>query len=113
MRISDWSSDVCSSDLRAEVAAERISFRRDRALEPDLARGDNQQLAKSIRCRGDRGGVNAACIVLRDMMEAVDAENARDRGIASGDDRGQFARRQFVAGIGRLDRKSTRLNSSH
>src|SRR3546814_5390111 len=38
-----------SSDVRAEVAAERISFRRDRALEPDLARGDNQQLAKSIR----------------------------------------------------------------
>src|SRR3546814_11351148 len=33
MRISDWSSDVCSSDLGRRVAAPRIGDRRDRLVD--------------------------------------------------------------------------------
>src|SRR3546814_6708302 len=37
MRISDWSSDVCSSDLTTELTDGNLGFRhRERALELDL-----------------------------------------------------------------------------
>src|SRR3546814_18503289 len=39
MRISDWSSDVCSSDLRSEPAHQGSLHRADPARTPDGARG--------------------------------------------------------------------------
>src|SRR3546814_4673724 len=75
MRISDWSSDVCSSDL----ASARVA--RARA---ESARG---------RLRGLPRGHSAAA-----------------RGSAEAQPAGVVA---VPAGVARLDRKSTRLNSSH
>src|SRR3546814_9257316 len=56
MRISDWSSDVCSSDLAAVVA---------RAVEGE--RGD-------VAVAGDRGGVGA------EVLAEIEAGVGRNRG---------------------------------
>src|SRR3546814_12179065 len=55
MRISDWSSDVCSSDLDAEDRAERLPllcFRR--APEPGGDQGDEER-EEAEREGGERG----------------------------------------------------------
>src|SRR3546814_10435108 len=56
MRISDWSSDVCSSDLKAR-AAERRGDQAQPAAEigHDLAR-DRQAKAEPVGAPGDEGG---------------------------------------------------------
>src|SRR3546814_6858777 len=60
MRISDWSSDVCSSDLGAERPGERIPRRHSRELtlpfSPERARGepsvcDDDAQQQSVRPR--------------------------------------------------------------
>src|SRR3546814_6585083 len=99
MRISDWSSDVCSSDLdRREGADQRIAHRllrigeahqpehrvrRDRK-EARLDEGDEREPIFGVRMRRFLHGP---------------AVEALDHGL--------------VAGGGGQDRKSTRLNSSH
>src|SRR3546814_7905985 len=106
MRISDWSSDVCSSDLlQVEGRARRIV----------------------VEVAGDQRRV----IDIKDALELV-AGSARDRrvdlfdgGVLLGDElevdqrhvRGRHADRRAVElalqGRQHQDRKSTRLNSSH
>src|SRR3546814_7771805 len=98
MRISDWSSDVCSSDLVAafhvEAVAQALCHRRadegvDVAAEPaDLlheARGD-----ELLAFRGHE-------------------EDGLDAGVEAGVHRRHL---ELVLEV-RQDRKSTRLNSSH
>src|SRR3546814_8431040 len=107
MRISDWSSDVCSSDLAG--------------LWPDL------------RDRGGSEGQSAVPAILSAVASVHDAAagGAADRAPAAGEaagaeqplaapGRGGGARRPLARRPGRLDdllvrpdRKSTRLNSSH
>src|SRR3546814_10845811 len=119
MRISDWSSDVCSSDLVVAVAHEaafaprlfpaRIAARalgaldRETALERDAVgqqeaefRGRDQQLALA-RQRPDRPLV---------VVGRYGQDNAAVRR------RGGMLRPRFLRGGGE-DRKSTRLNFSH
>src|SRR3546814_7407474 len=61
MRISDWSSDVCSSDLKTDD----LQRRQTHAEELDRRRG-------LLRCRGENR-------VERDRVEdEVDGENAQD-----------------------------------
>src|SRR3546814_8703370 len=94
MRISDWSSDVCSSDL-ADVIDVHIRPRDIDAIEDDLAAG-------------------------RGFQPVAAAQHAALAGPGRTYDADQFARqnlqvnaaqnRQIAIG---LDRKSTRLNSSH
>src|SRR3546814_3164935 len=93
MRISDWSSDVCSSDLPVELEARQALARR--RLE-SLASGD--------------GGVE----ISESVFERLDLANlAATVGVVGPAQPGFVLRRQFL-GIGRQreDRKSTRLNSS-
>src|SRR3546814_11443713 len=53
MRISDWSSDVCSSDLfEIAVAARHVHYRRDGF--------DGQRRAAEIRVQDDAAGVDRA-----------------------------------------------------
>src|SRR3546814_3089623 len=98
MRISDWSSDVCSSDLKADVAldpgpvaiARRILAVAGHYLAAfrALFQDDVDDAGKSVRavlCRGT-------------VAQHLDAFDGADR------DR---------ADVHALDRKSTRLNSSH
>src|SRR3546814_6014456 len=117
MRISDWSSDVCSSDLQAGDA-ERVEDM-DRAEFGAMAGGDAGVLALGVDA-DDRAGIVEQ--VRDDRAHALAGARRRDRqqmggaGIAQ-----QLARlaitadEQAVAILGegaRLDRKSTRLNSS-
>src|SRR3546814_10288081 len=103
MRISDWSSDVCSSDLRRLPARSRLEM--------------------EDRSESDRASARGAPGIV--FEEGVDQRVPEDRlgDIDSGffsrfancslDD--AFAVIEEAAGKGpkTLDRKSTRLNSSH
>src|SRR3546814_12436927 len=100
MRISDWSSDVCSSDLNDSVATEEIRF------------GDNDRLAARVAQAAAAGGV----ILLSDIdglydknpalpganhiarIERIDAaiEAMADTGSASGLEIGRASCRERV-----------------
>src|SRR3546814_3695140 len=92
MRISDWSSDVCSSDL--DVEAEGV--------EAALVRPDDRAVDAHRRLIIDRAEVE------HDILAAPvggDGEAAAIPDSVVGGDPARDARE--------LDRKSTRLNSSH
>src|SRR3546814_2351854 len=98
MRISDWSSDVCSSDL---VGAEAVLGHVD-----DLGSGVGVLDLDDV----DVGRAEAG--------DLVGGAGRLDGGAVDGRGRGPRAvdlERPEVAGAlgGGLDRKSTRLNSSH
>src|SRR3546814_6634465 len=115
MRISDWSSDVCSSDLLGDIVEDRLHHRA-------VARPGPLRLAG--RARGEEDG-----------REVVAGQRRQHRRVAApriGDRRDRLVDRtrdverddlcaMFGAGEpfgalrvgeGQLDRKSTRLNSS-
>src|SRR3546814_1134502 len=109
MRISDWSSDVCSSDLGVGVIALQITM-----LQPQhplrvkaAAQGGGNVLARACRValvQAVPGAEDAACTIALDraaFQREVDALMPV-RGEHTACD--QFAHQ---------DRKSTRLNSSH
>src|SRR3546814_4556990 len=115
MRISDWSSDVCSSDLCTEIGGSAIVVQ-----EADQAKVfDATTLAGG--CRKDHD--------LREIVAAIALDpNARVRPVLAGD---VFSLQHERHGARRIDcygsvrgakpgakgdggdRKSTRLNSSH
>src|SRR3546814_4089423 len=101
MRISDWSSDVCSSDLlvdRDEADARIAQPRRDRADAGDnIPRG-----AAAPRCRREREIVDIIAIRLR-----------RDGAEQAVELRWLPEHRRMADDVAHEDRKSTRLNSSH
>src|SRR3546814_2858011 len=100
MRISDWSSDVCSSDL---VAPGRVGFASTSAPFTDRAHAglivDALGLPRATRTIDVSGTRRCAISLLLDTLLAGD-----DALVAAGE------RRPAKAG---RDRKSTRLNSSH
>src|SRR3546814_2336307 len=111
MRISDWSSDVCSSDLRdagigaaahrhAEPLAVEIAHDADEAaiLRPDQIFGGNADAVEM-----NRSGVAAPP---PHLVESC----AGGAGAVHVDEEQRDARGTRSAGA---DRKSTRLNSSH
>src|SRR3546814_6547940 len=108
MRISDWSSDVCSSDLRQRDAGTNRGV---------LSCGN---LAHAFAASGEdkpviRGGaaMNIGIVTAyNDMLSAHQPYGrypeqikifARERGATA----------QVAGGVPAIDRKSTRLNSSH
>src|SRR3546814_4094854 len=107
MRISDWSSDVCSSDLAAEldatVAGTGCRVRLHSGIHSgvvlvsagDLVRGRYEIL-------GDATNIAAHLCDLAAPDEIVASETALGLDLGF-----------FDASPRRLDRKSTRLNSSH
>src|SRR3546814_3994633 len=103
MRISDWSSDVCSSDLRA------IQFLRQRLKAP----GNLRNLVDAIVALSR--ALEQLEIVDHDEADVIPPLQPAGAGAQRGD--GQAWRivdeqRQFLQ-LPRRDRKSTRLNSSH
>src|SRR3546814_6069308 len=116
MRISDWSSDVCSSDLggfaqgdsavadRLIVGADRYSAGPGRDIR--IADRDGAVAGGSLSL-SQRDGAITACGAAVALQAAIAAVAAAHRRVG---DRGQ--RRGTHGGI-QLDRKSTRLNSSH
>src|SRR3546814_1479959 len=116
MRISDWSSDVCSADLRAKQGGRKNRgaevahrFGIDRIV---LARGSGVIADRDLEIMGER---------LADLGALL----ARDRGQLGVVVGGEIAREADIGGLvdlpavaghraaAQLDRKSTRLNSSH
>src|SRR3546814_1007576 len=98
MRISDWSSDVCSSDLQTQA---KQLFRQE-GLAPE-ARPDLVQQAAGEQHRqaeAHRGLAIGQWQPLGQPLRAVEGQRGSASGIAEED-------REM------LDRKSTRLNSSH
>src|SRR3546814_1401441 len=110
MRISDWSSDVCSSDL---LVIKSI-------LSPDDAREAVLRGADGIIVSNHGGRAldhaPATLFVLPEIVEAIGSKAVvmLDGGIRRGSDVIKAMDLGAKAGlIGRPDRKSTRLNSSH
>src|SRR3546814_4084821 len=94
MRISDWSSDVCSSDLTDRIGAGlRIGLRRD---EIDQRLGEVRHVGQL-----GPGPLQAGSELRHEMAHA---------GLAAGDAVGLEEAHLRPA---QADRKSTRLNSSH
>src|SRR3546814_9624351 len=111
MRVSDWSSDVCSSDLGRAAVLERDRFE-DPVDDPDRAEVEaGQDLSQ---CFG---------VVLAILEQALDLLSDVARGLpvfGEVSDRipgfvrhAQDAARTFRAAGHGADRQSTRLNSSH
>src|SRR3546814_5794526 len=112
MRISDWSSDVCSSDLTELDFSKRVV---DAVVEAFGATKENP-LIINLPSTVEHSTPN----IFADMIEwmhrnvakrdaiilSVHPHNDRGTGTAAG----EFA---LMAGADRIDRKSTRLNSSH
>src|SRR3546814_9185104 len=105
MRISDWSSDVCSSDLDG-LAALRVGKRLGipviyeiRAFWEDAAVGNGTGREGSLRYRLTKA-LETHAVKSADAV-AVICEGLRGDLVARGID------------AGKIDRKSTRLNSSH
>src|SRR3546814_2907842 len=121
MRISDWSSDVCSSDLQAHVAL--VEIRDDttagcltmldrlarQGMTPrhiaDISTGTGLLAFAALslwpRARAIASDIDPASI-------RVTRENAAINGVALGRTGGRLA-----LAVAPGDRKSTRLNSSH
>src|SRR3546814_5399172 len=119
MRISDWSSDVCSSDLGVagqqvlavaavdDVIAGRGSRKAFAAVERRRRGGlvvglGNTGLAGRERVAGD--GVLAVAAADQELVQACDDTADHAAGVEP------EASQDLVVGI---DRKGTRLNSSH
>src|SRR3546814_1226913 len=99
MRISDWSSDVCSSDLPVDVGRECGDF-----FITELGGDFRHDLVRAIReCRL---AVVTIHLEAAGNINRMLAANARERGR-----RDAGARPAAAGGAGR-ERKRTRLNSS-
>src|SRR3546814_2955438 len=114
MRISDWSSDVCSSDLRPLDPARHAGsagaggslahgsgpYLRGRGVgDPRLPQGSALQCGAVHERRGDPPRLRREDAPLRCASSGADVDD------------GELFRRQPAED--RADRKSTRLNSSH
>src|SRR3546814_7961049 len=106
MRISDWSSDVCSSDLlelRLCVETEMAALAAERRSEVDV-----MNMRQQIKILGE------AAVGLEDSVKAdVEFHNV----IARASKNSYYAKLIDFLGVRlvppRSDRQSTRLNSSH
>src|SRR3546814_9370861 len=103
MRISDWSSDVCSSDLWAGAASTRVH----QPLElDDFSRAASQNpfvlsLSKHRSSRRERSRAYRRTALRQAQGERINVKSSYSK----------QPRRDIGVDFG--DRKSTRLNSSH
>src|SRR3546814_1233512 len=109
VRISDWSSDVCSSDLIAEIAGVE-GFEALLVLRVKLAAA--AVCVAFGLARVDIGGGEPLVLPLIDQPGELAGGEALFVEIGGGDELLQQAK--LIVGVeAREDRKSTRLNSSH
>src|SRR3546814_15028261 len=80
MRISDWSSDVCSSDL--ELAKVRIENRAKTDVLAD--RGDRLQRARTVRHHGEQLGDVGELAGFDDVVPHADLVGGHVRTVAAG-----------------------------
>src|SRR3546814_10455389 len=112
MRISDWSSDVCSSDLPEETAAALLA-----PIAADVRRGDRAVWISAFELRALTSRIEEL-LERRDRGEALPLlgvpfgvkDNIDVAGLATTAGCPGFS---YEPGRSATDRKSTRLNSSH
>src|SRR3546814_8523469 len=114
MRISDWSSDVCSSDLIADTRSSAVAAARSH--NPGLVLAD-------IQLADGSSGIDAVTDILSDFEVPVIFITAYPDRLLTGERpeptfliTKPFQESTVQAAISQalfLDRKSTRLNSSH
>src|SRR3546814_8822022 len=110
MRISDWSSDVCSSDLREQIVPHLFVRLREplfpfgRARIDRLCRTAIAKIGRRVR------EIDAVRRHLNAAFPAARIEAAEHQGM---ENRSEGGRRILREGVLKRDRKSTRLNSSH
>src|SRR3546814_4870618 len=102
MRISDWSSDVCSSDLRAGYSERTAEVQASRLL-------SNANVAEAVQAEMDKRSRRTA-ITADYVLDVIKGTIERCQ---SGADYNPGAVLKGAELLGRQDRKSTRLNSSH
>src|SRR3546814_9993599 len=99
MRISDWSSDVCSSDLlQVSDGWERLGNPVHRMRETGTANGADRIVSNQVADIGKHG-----------RIARLQPYHMRDAPLP----RKPFEFRRLVRIAAQRDRKSTRLNSSH
>src|SRR3546814_1364897 len=121
MRISDWSSDVCSSDLKTEITGKHGAFE---LLGPNGEKINKEALdgfskrGNDIKAKAEELGVHSP-----EGRRAI-TQRTRDPKMDAGD-RAELAERwraeardyryngDQIYAMALADRKSTRLNSSH
>src|SRR3546814_6810515 len=112
MRISDWSSDVCSSDLRAEAAQRTTDFylalHLGRVYFGNIGSADRLDFTVIGPAVNEVSRIMALCSSVRRPLPM--SARFADTVAGSADEAG--AASLPLAPVGR-DRKSTRLNSSH
>src|SRR3546814_7396315 len=113
MRISDWSSDVCSSDLNARLVANAEAYYRvmyHGAAESWNLRDTHmfETLELLLRAKGPQ----SKAIVWAHNSHIGDARFTEMGSVREELNVGQLCREHYGEEA-RLDRKSTRLNSSH
>src|SRR3546814_6020086 len=118
MRISDWSSDVCSSDLLAAAGVGRVGVI-DRA---PVVLGEHAQ-ARQLVDAGVDGGIVVISFLALELFRAERHVVVEVEVVAEGRDPGKAPAHAPLEGgnplVGRArdgeerDGKSTRLNSSH
>src|SRR3546814_11416808 len=83
MRISDWSSDVCSSDLVLRVLAVlRVSERPEEALLHDLRKADDgvQRRAQLVAHVGEEGGLGVIGALQAGLHQIIGAAGVARQG---------------------------------
>src|SRR3546814_6874637 len=118
MRISDWSSDVCSSDLRGAsdflekpFEANQLVLVVTRATETERLRRENETLRSKVGLDEELTGNSTAINNVRATLKRVAVTGSRV--LITGP---AGAGKEVAARLLHLwssDRKSTRLNSSH
>src|SRR3546814_2788933 len=108
MRISDWSSDVCSSDLAPAFGLEQV------VIEIAAAHTEHTAFASAVLFQDDRDveAHQRADVACGKAVGANDVDDAPASGEAYRDLRHTRIARA-CGGIDLLDRKRPRLNSSH
>src|SRR3546814_18406434 len=76
MRISDWSSDVCSSDLEAKAQAARAQAEQHRAMQ---AMADSFEETVGALVEGIAAAATELAAAAGTMTAAADQTNAQDR----------------------------------
>src|SRR3546814_10896593 len=106
MRISDWSSDVCSSDLDRFLEHRLIEFEADLADMPRLFVADEVARAANVEVVARELEPRAQCVEIAEQLEPL----LRGIGDRATLERGEIG---VSARLRPPERKSTRLNSSH
>src|SRR3546814_8699368 len=110
MRISDWSSDVCSSDLRDDLARGALSAKRRATERIEDARRELKQVDAEVgKLDDDIGKLRAKLSEARQRQKTI---TLRSQSASSRIKLREQMDDKRVATT-KADRKSTRLNSSH